>query len=97
MSDTRLENDLFKKFQDLCVMVIGDAMIDSYIWGKVNRLSPEAPVPIVDVVERSNRLGGAANSWHGMPQGLAEAPALTHPLERARGGIPDRRHALRGA
>ncbi|HAL64721.1 MAG: ADP-heptose synthase, bifunctional sugar kinase/adenylyltransferase [Bacteroidetes bacterium 38_7] len=61
MSDTRLENDLFKKFQNLCIMVIGDAMIDSYIWGKVNRLSPEAPVPIVDVVERSNRLGGAAN------------------------------------
>lgn len=42
-------------------MVIGDVMIDSYIWGNVDRLSPEAPVPIVKVDARSNLLGGAAN------------------------------------
>ncbi len=42
-------------------MVIGDVMIDAYMWGKVNRISPEAPVPIVAVDRLENRLGGAAN------------------------------------
>jgi rfaE bifunctional protein kinase chain/domain len=52
---------LFASFCDTKVMVIGDVMIDSYIWGKVDRISPEAPVPIVAVEKRENRLGGAAN------------------------------------
>lgn len=43
------------------VLIIGDVMLDSYIWGKVDRISPEAPVPIVAVEKRENRLGGAAN------------------------------------
>lgn len=43
------------------VMVIGDAMLDRYVWGKVSRISPEAPVPIVDIREETIRLGGAAN------------------------------------
>lgn len=42
-------------------MVVGDVMIDGYIWGKVDRLSPEAPVPVVHVQDREKRLGGAAN------------------------------------
>lgn len=42
-------------------MVIGDVMVDSYLWGRVERISPEAPVPIVNVVNREQRLGGAAN------------------------------------
>ncbi len=42
-------------------MIIGDVMVDSYIWGQVSRISPEAPVPIVAVRKRENRLGGAAN------------------------------------
>jgi D-glycero-beta-D-manno-heptose-7-phosphate kinase len=42
-------------------MVIGDSMLDEYIWGEVRRISPEAPVPVVDVQSRSYRLGGAAN------------------------------------
>lgn len=42
-------------------MVIGDVMIDSYIWGKVERISAEAPIPIVAVKHRENRMGGAAN------------------------------------
>ena len=42
-------------------MVIGDVMVDAYMWGKVNRISPEAPVPIVAVDRLENRLGGAAN------------------------------------
>jgi rfaE bifunctional protein kinase chain/domain len=42
-------------------MIIGDVMIDAYLWGKVERISPEAPVPIVTLHKRENRLGGAAN------------------------------------
>lgn len=52
---------LFNAFNGLKVMIIGDVMVDSYIWGSVKRLSPEAPVPIVNVVKRENRFGGAAN------------------------------------
>ena len=54
-------NEIFERFSLLSVMVIGDVMIDSYIWGKVSRISPEAPVPIVAVTKRANRMGGAAN------------------------------------
>ncbi|HEY4785902.1 MAG TPA: bifunctional ADP-heptose synthase [Bacteroidales bacterium] len=43
------------------VMVIGDVMIDSYLWGKVERISPEAPVPVVTSTKEENRMGGAAN------------------------------------
>ncbi len=50
-----------ESFKGLKVLVIGDVMIDSYLWGKVNRISPEAPVPIVALEKRESRLGGAAN------------------------------------
>ncbi|MEZ5145702.1 MAG: PfkB family carbohydrate kinase [Bacteroidales bacterium] len=53
--------NLFDSFNNLNVLIIGDVMVDSYIWGQVNRISPEAPVPIVAVKQRENRLGGAAN------------------------------------
>ncbi|SMG24781.1 rfaE bifunctional protein, domain I [Marivirga sericea] len=53
--------DLFKAFQKLKVLVIGDVMIDAYIWGTVSRISPEAPVPVVNVKHREKRMGGAAN------------------------------------
>ena len=52
---------VFSKFSELKVLVIGDAMIDSYLWGKVERISPEAPIPIVTVTKQENRLGGAGN------------------------------------
>ena len=52
---------VFSKFTELNVMVIGDGMIDSYLWGKVERISPEAPIPIVTVTKQENRLGGAGN------------------------------------
>ncbi len=53
--------EIFKSFNNLNVLIIGDVMIDSYLWGKVNRISPEAPVPIVTVTKKEKRLGGAAN------------------------------------
>lgn len=52
---------LFDSFNNLNVLIIGDVMVDSYLWGNVERISPEAPVPIVSVDKRENRLGGAAN------------------------------------
>ncbi len=52
---------IFEKFNSLSVLVIGDVMIDSYMWGKVDRISPEAPVPILASTQLENRLGGAAN------------------------------------
>jgi len=47
--------------RNLTALVIGDVMIDAYLIGDVNRISPEAPVPVVDVKSRDRRLGGAAN------------------------------------
>jgi rfaE bifunctional protein kinase chain/domain len=52
---------LFSRFSLCKVLVIGDVMIDSYLIGKVDRISPEAPVPVVALKERNNMLGGAAN------------------------------------
>jgi len=48
-------------FSGISVLVIGDLMLDRYLWGKVDRISPEAPVPVVEVISEENRLGGAAN------------------------------------
>lgn len=53
--------ELFMSFNDLKCLIIGDIMVDAYIWGSVNRISPEAPVPIFEAKNRENRLGGAAN------------------------------------
>jgi rfaE bifunctional protein kinase chain/domain len=53
--------EIFSAFNNLKVLVLGDVMIDSYLWGKVERISPEAPVPILNVEKREIRLGGAAN------------------------------------
>ena len=53
--------DIIKAFSDKRILIIGDVMIDAYIWGKHDRMSPEAPVHVVDVERRDARLGGAAN------------------------------------
>ncbi len=52
---------LLDQFAGQRIMVIGDVMLDAYIFGKVDRISPEAPVPVVSVKERTSRLGGAAH------------------------------------
>ncbi len=54
-------NQIFNDFKSLKVLIIGDIMLDSYLWGSVERISPEAPVPIHLVNKRENRLGGAGN------------------------------------
>jgi rfaE bifunctional protein kinase chain/domain len=52
---------LFDSFSSLKVGVIGDVMLDTYMWGKVERISPEAPVPVVTVEKKEYRIGGAGN------------------------------------
>lgn len=54
-------NDLFERMNGLHVAIIGDVMLDNYWWGDTERISPEAPVPIVALRRRESRLGGAAN------------------------------------
>ncbi|HQF29443.1 MAG TPA: D-glycero-beta-D-manno-heptose-7-phosphate kinase, partial [Bacteroidia bacterium] len=61
MTHYRNIEEVFEAFNHLKVLVIGDVMVDAYLWGKVDRISPEAPVPIVAVQKRESRLGGAAN------------------------------------
>ena len=48
-------------FVDRNVLVVGDIMLDTYLWGDINRVSPEAPVPIVEVNKIEHNPGGAAN------------------------------------
>jgi len=55
---------LIDAFSRATVLVVGDVMIDEFIWGKVDRISPEAPVPVVEVNRVTHRLGGAANVVH---------------------------------
>jgi len=60
--DTRpIQEKMLALFGPLKVLIIGDVMIDSYVSGRADRLSPEAPVPVVEVKTRYNRMGGAAN------------------------------------
>lgn len=54
-------NEIFEAFNGLRVAVVGDVMLDSYVFGKADRLSPEAPVPVVVMKSREYRLGGAGN------------------------------------
>lgn len=54
-------DQLFDAFNSLRVLIVGDVMLDAYVWGKVERISPEAPVPVVVAQRREYRLGGAGN------------------------------------
>jgi D-glycero-beta-D-manno-heptose-7-phosphate kinase len=54
-------DNLFNSFSSVKIAVIGDVMLDTYWWGKVDRISPEAPVPVVAVTKKEQRIGGAAN------------------------------------
>jgi D-glycero-beta-D-manno-heptose-7-phosphate kinase len=54
-------SEIFNNFNNLKVLIVGDVMLDAYTWGKVERISPEAPVPVLNVRNREVRLGGAGN------------------------------------
>lgn len=59
--DTGRLLDAMDRFPEVKVLVVGDVMLDVFVWGKVGRISPEAPVPVVDVTKETRLLGGAAN------------------------------------
>jgi rfaE bifunctional protein kinase chain/domain len=67
--------DLLRKFQGKKIAVLGDLMVDRYYWGSVRRVSPEAPVPVVEVESESIRFGGAANVANNI-QALGGIPFL---------------------
>src|SRR5216683_6489528 len=50
-----------RQIRDCHIVVLGDVMLDEFLWGDVTRISPEAPVPVVDIRRESTHLGGAAN------------------------------------
>lgn len=60
MEKVRLQS-LLTGFADRKVLVVGDCMLDEYLWGRVTRISPEAPVPVVELVETTYAAGGASN------------------------------------
>ena len=53
--------ELISKFDEAKILVVGDIILDEYLWGMANRLSPEAPVPVLEVKRKTYLLGGAAN------------------------------------
>lgn len=61
VADYKNIETIFDAFAKQKVLIIGDVMVDSYLWGKVERISPEAPVPVVSVSKKESRPGGAAN------------------------------------
>ncbi len=66
---------IFNQFSQMRIMIIGDIMIDSYLWGHIDRFSPEAPVPVVNIKQKEKRLGGAANVALNL-QSLGATPLL---------------------
>jgi D-beta-D-heptose 7-phosphate kinase/D-beta-D-heptose 1-phosphate adenosyltransferase len=72
------------------ILVIGDLMLDEFVWGKVGRISPEAPVPVVEVTSESFYPGGAANVARNLC-GYIEAPSVIGLLGNDRGGQQLRR------
>lgn len=59
--DTNQLDRIFQTMRKKTIAVVGDLMVDRYVWGKVSRISPEAPVPIIEIEGESSNLGGAAN------------------------------------
>jgi D-beta-D-heptose 7-phosphate kinase/D-beta-D-heptose 1-phosphate adenosyltransferase len=57
---------LIPSFEKQKIMVLGDIMVDKFMWGKVSRISPEAPVPVVEVTRETHALGGAGNVAHNL-------------------------------
>jgi D-beta-D-heptose 7-phosphate kinase/D-beta-D-heptose 1-phosphate adenosyltransferase len=59
--DSKVLSEGIDKFSSCRILVVGDVIIDEFLWGRVERISPEAPVPVVQVEEESLVLGGAGN------------------------------------
>ncbi|RKX18940.1 MAG: hypothetical protein DRP26_04325, partial [Candidatus Zixiibacteriota bacterium] len=60
LNKSRVEK-IFSNFSKSRILIVGDIMLDRYLWGSVSRISPEAPVPVVEISKEEHLLGGAAN------------------------------------
>jgi D-beta-D-heptose 7-phosphate kinase/D-beta-D-heptose 1-phosphate adenosyltransferase len=60
MNRTRIQ-EILNAFPGKTILIVGDLMLDEFVWGKVKRISPEAPVPVVEVIDETYRLGGSGN------------------------------------
>ena len=69
MTPDQLRN-ILKRFAQQKIVVVGDVMLDHFLWGKVSRISPEAPVPVVEITRESYFPGGAANVARNHPSRL---------------------------
>jgi rfaE bifunctional protein kinase chain/domain len=71
--------DLIRQFPHAAILVVGDVMLDQFLVGRVNRISPEAPVPVVEFEREERRIGGAGNVAHNVCAlgGTAELVAIT--------------------
>lgn len=85
MSIEFLQTEIIKNFGRVNVLVVGDVMLDRYWWGSVNRISPEAPVPVVKVENRTLSAGGAANVAANI-RGLGAKPSLVGLIGDDEGG-----------
>ena len=56
-----ISSNLLSRFKDARVLVVGDVMLDRFVYGRVSRISPEAPVPVLAVEREAQSLGGAGN------------------------------------
>jgi D-beta-D-heptose 7-phosphate kinase/D-beta-D-heptose 1-phosphate adenosyltransferase len=81
--DNKLQ--ILEKFSEVKVLVVGDVMLDRYWWGKVNRISPEAPVPVLNLTRQTSTAGGAANVAVNIA-GLGAEPLLVGVVGEDEGG-----------
>lgn len=86
---------LVRKFKDRRVLVLGDLMLDKYIWGDVSRISPEAPVPVVEVRKSTSCLGGAGNVGRNLAK-LGAVPLVVGVVGNDAEGIWIKRHVGEG-
>jgi D-beta-D-heptose 7-phosphate kinase/D-beta-D-heptose 1-phosphate adenosyltransferase len=90
MTPDQLRN-ILKRFAQQKIVVVGDVMLDHFLWGKVSRISPEAPVPVVEITRESYFPGGAANVARNL-RALGAAASIIGVLGEDEAG-----HKLRGA
>jgi len=84
------------RFQDIRILVIGDVIVDHFVWGSVSRISPEAPVPVVNVSKEELLLGGSANVLRNIASlggggalcGLIGSDPMGEEVVRLMGGLP---------
>jgi len=86
---------IVRKFKGRKVVVLGDIMLDKYLWGSVSRISPEAPVPVVEVKRDSLCLGGAGNVCRNL-ESLSAVPVLVGVVGKDAEGRWIRRNAPDG-